>query len=250
MQFNKGADYELEFPISSVPANTDLASPVIGFPHTDEPEFDIEEQAKLVVEVTEDVKNGVYPHDFLKAYFKGDCYPEELPIALQEQGLSIDDPLACANIVHMDNPIDLGKALLDWALRDGATTKCRDTGSKDFLNAVPQVMARLATEIDIYLRRAFETKYFYGVPRPEEVIGFNFTVYPEGSPNHPSYVAGHGTVAGVTYRVLNEMLVLDECQTKEIYNSCYLWSQFRTFAGVHYPEDNIAGLNLGARGGF
>jgi len=72
----------------------------------------------------------------------------------------------------------------------------------------------------------------------------NFTAYPEGSPLHPSWPAMHSAgssasmwlpvVLNLTKKQLCEAMLLD-----------YAVAFGRTVAGVHYYDDNMAGLKLG-----
>ena len=74
--------------------------------------------------------------------------------------------------------------------------------------------------------------------------GRNFTAYPEGSPQHPSWPAMHSAASAGSMWLPTVMNLTDEqiCQAKLV---DYVVSYGRTVAGVHYPGDNIAGLDLG-----
>lgn len=119
----------------------------------------------------------------------------------------------------------------------------------------------------------FAAKYYVGRARPEEVAwlisqgsltesdgvpsdvvediqSFNlqsatdFTAYPEGSPAHPSWPAMHsaGSASSLWLPVVLNLSEEQICQTRLV---DWAVSYARTVAGVHYPSDNIAGLNLG-----
>ena len=60
--------------------------------------------------------------------------------------------------------------------------------------------------------------------------------------NHPSYPAGHGSAAGATGKFFFDYCNLSATDRIEIRSACYLWAMFRTFAGVHFAVDNLAGL--------
>ena len=72
----------------------------------------------------------------------------------------------------------------------------------------------------------------------------SFTAYTEGSPNHPSWPAMHAA-ASVSSLWLNVVMDLTHAQQCEVFAVDYAVSYARTVAGVHFPQDNIAGLNLG-----
>ena len=115
-------------------------------------------------------------------------------------------------------------------------------------------------------------KWNYGVARPEEVVwailkgrrdgvpeqiiklleenfanitkATQFTGYPEGSPNHPSFPAMHAACAAASLwmPVVFDLTPAQHCEVKRL---DYAIAYARTVAGVHYPSDNIAGLNIG-----
>lgn len=127
----------------------------------------------------------------------------------------------------------------------------------------------------------FALKWKYGVPRPEEVAfyiyqtdkeklleqytgkeaipetlitkikdmnlkdAFDFTAYKDaGSPMHPSFPAMHS--AGSTCSLwVPALYKITAEQYTELVLTDFAVAYARTVAGVHYPQDNIAGLNIG-----
>jgi hypothetical protein len=71
-----------------------------------------------------------------------------------------------------------------------------------------------------------------------------FTAYDEGSPTHPSWPAMHSAASSASFW-LAVALDLKEDQYCEALRVDYAVSYARTVARVHYPTNNIAGLNLG-----
>jgi len=71
-----------------------------------------------------------------------------------------------------------------------------------------------------------------------------FTAYPDGAPRHGSYPAMHSAASNLSFWLQIVMHADDRqvCAAKKI---DYAVSYARTVAGVHYPQDNIVGLNLG-----
>ena len=122
----------------------------------------------------------------------------------------------------------------------------------------------------------FLCKWYYGVPRPEEMAfmiskgkfsekdgvpyklvqkikqmnlkdAFDFTAFKEeGSPTHPSYPAMHSS-GSTTSIWLAVVAKLTEEQFCEVLRLDYGVANARSVAGVHYFPDNIAGLNLGLK---
>lgn len=119
----------------------------------------------------------------------------------------------------------------------------------------------------------FYIKWYVGRPRPEEVayaiatrqMSYDdgvppdvvqlidmfhletpeeFTAYPEGAPRHPAWPAMHSAASSASFW-LAVILDLSPEQYCEALRVDYAVAFARTCAGVHYPTDNIAGLNLG-----
>lgn len=117
---------------------------------------------------------------------------------------------------------------------------------------------------------SFAAKWYAGRPRPEEVVWLihrgtiydgvpadirqdisklnlrspsDFTAYDEGCPNHPSWPAMHAASASTSFW-LDIVLNLNDEQLCQARLMDYAISYARTVAGVHYPDDNIAGLNI------
>lgn len=266
IQFSKGAaPNQLEFPLKkSAIAKLEpsrLASPRPGNAHGLElPErlknLTVDSEAyREVMEVRALLgvgKYGIMPWDFLERHWPAAWgkFERRIPDSLKAKGLRETRPQGLASIVHMDSPVDLGLAIGAWLRSDMA--KAKDLEARDhtpFLDMVPGPLAEMAVAVDQALERAFSVKYHYGVARPEEVGGMNCTEYPEGCPTHPSFPAGHGAAAGATGQHFIDNWALSAAQTYEVRLACYLWAQFRTLAGVHYAEDNLAGLALGGMEG-
>lgn len=72
----------------------------------------------------------------------------------------------------------------------------------------------------------------------------DFTAYPEGSPNHPSWPAMHAAVSTISL-CLSVICDLTDRQKRELRKLDYCIAFFRSIAGVHYESDNIAGLQIG-----
>ena len=71
-----------------------------------------------------------------------------------------------------------------------------------------------------------------------------FTAYYEGSPTHPSWPAMHSAASVVSFWLSIVMDLTEEqlCETRKL---DYAIAYGRTVAGVHYPDDNVAGLFVG-----
>lgn len=71
-----------------------------------------------------------------------------------------------------------------------------------------------------------------------------FTQYPEGSPMHPSWPAMHSAASNISFwlQVIINLTPRQLCEAKKV---DYAVAYARTVAGVHFPDDNLAGLNMG-----
>jgi hypothetical protein len=83
-------------------------------------------------------------------------------------------------------------------------------------------------------------KYLWQIPRPNQLNRNLATVL--CTPYHPSYPAGHATIAGCAQAVLSYFFPHEAKRLEELANECAL---SRLYGGVHYPADITQGLNLG-----
>jgi len=72
----------------------------------------------------------------------------------------------------------------------------------------------------------------------------DFSQYPEGSPMHPSWPAMHSAASNISFwlQVIMKLTPTQLCEAKKV---DYAVAYARTVAGVHFPDDNIAGLKMG-----
>lgn len=272
--FQKGVlpDYKLEYPMTqaqsdSLPIGTAIVNPkestqeyVDSFDiptplEVGSPEF--ERQLAEVFKVRELVEADIWPSTFLDRYHpRDDFQPTWIPEPIYAQGIRSEDPQGAANIVHMDKPIDLHLAVIDYLNAEGIPLTEPQTKHIDFLGRICTTEYRMAEVIEDALQAAFNIKWFYGAIRPEEMYPdlspSLLTQYPEGCPNHPRYPAGHGSVAGALKEFFYTHNISLEAKdqngkyiAQEIADSAYHWAMYRTLAGVHLAQDNLAGLAIG-----
>ena len=264
--FNKGmGDNECVYPFTEEQIKNlkkcRLVNPKVGDNHglIIPKDFDILKATNEVIQVRLDVERGIFPMWFMQKYYPfrekfGEYeFPKEI---LGIEGLSIDDPRSLANVVHMDSPNDMPKTCLTWLTNpmyeQGVNVKSWTPNYINFLETIPYVEEQIADGVKRALIKAFEVKYFFGLIRPEnvweEISGFDgkkLTAYPEGCPNHSSFVAGHASAAaGGVSSLMNQMKNLKDCQEKKLIDTAYSWAMFRTLAGVHFHIDNIGGLMI------
>lgn len=255
IKYQRGSDLEINYPLKEIPEiKSTLHSPSVGNAHQ-VPAFDknrYEEYLNEVLQVRLDVLNGEYPHWFLEKHWPDSWGPyiSIMPDCLTSVGANRADPSGCANLVRMDLPLDFGNAVLRWLMSHKVKFKEGGTPHFDFLGYIPGNQMDLSREILVALSAAFEVKYYYGIARPSEVWeimrsspGSRLEQYPH--PHHPSYIAGHSVVAGVSAKYFLEEFALSEEQQLEIKLAAYLFGMYRTFAGVHYAVDNLEGLKFG-----
>jgi len=71
-----------------------------------------------------------------------------------------------------------------------------------------------------------------------------FTNYQEGSPRHPSWPAMHSAASNISFwiQIVMRLTPNQLCEAKKV---DYAVAYARTIAGVHFEDDNIAGLDMG-----
>jgi len=237
--------------------NCDIVNPMVGDNHGLKiPEdFDLEEAAAEVLTTRLRVQKGIFPWDVAEKYwpYKFDM-PRYLPKCLEIEGLSFDDPEGMADIVHMDDPLDfalaLKKALTNPKYGGTANIKGHHNKWKQFIETVIDVNETITDYQKRYIRKVFETKYYFGLIRPEEAapIGPILTAYEEGCPTHPAIGQGHIALSQASVRALDKELELKEEQVHDALYASYLWGFFRVMAGVHYGIDAI--ISILAVGGY
>jgi hypothetical protein len=177
-----------------------------------------------------------------------------------------------AEAVHDEPPGFHHDALIGALLSDGAKvdkTIIPYTCVVEFVRGIVMLKYLINWSISIVGPLNFGIKYYVGRARPEEVAwnihtgaipapddlvkaiaGRNltsandFTAYPEGCPQHPSWPAMHSAAASASLW-LAVVMNLTDAQLCEAKRTDYAVAYARTVAGLHYPEDDIAGLNLG-----
>jgi membrane-associated phospholipid phosphatase len=87
---------------------------------------------------------------------------------------------------------------------------------------------------------AWEAKYFYNRPRPSEADATLPTALP--TPRSPSYPSEHAAAAGAAATVLSYFFPDETSSFKAMAEEA---AQSRVLAGVQFPSDSTAGLELG-----
>lgn len=98
------------------------------------------------------------------------------------------------------------------------------------------------------IEKAFDEKYEHELPRPEEVLedifsGLkDFGVYSQ--PGHPSFPAGHANKFTSVFLWAIANFKLSAKAIRQLFTVCYMAAMGRSGGGVHYPQDNVAGMAL------
>jgi len=195
--------------------------------------------------------------------------PEENTLLLDDVAMSVEGEFSNAH--QQSYLINITGSGVDLTTDMGNDFRCE----LDFL-AMPIRMAAInAWSLEMVGPVNFNLKWHFGLCRPEEVAwlihtgDFNetdgvppevisviqsmklqkatdFTAYENGSPMHPSFPAMHS--AGSTCSLWVPALYdITPEQYLEALRTDYGVAFARTVAGVHYPQDNFAGLNIGQR---
>lgn len=181
-----------------------------------------------------------------------------------------------AGLVRADFPTDIITGLAKYLYGKGVKQRelLAKTPYSKFTDNQVMLGHLIGWAVHTVSPNAFAAKWYFGQPRPEEVIGAwareeieapihidqqlrqlvnidqvlsdqrKFTMYPEGSPNHPSMPAMHGAAGGIAI-LFGLFFELDELMLDQVRRTAANIAFFRNFAGVHYRTDSVAGLNLG-----
>lgn len=181
-----------------------------------------------------------------------------------------------AALVEKDFPAQFPTELVEQFLAEGVDfdeTIIPHATADDFVNKQVMLSRIIGWAIGTVSPICFAAKWHEGRPRPEEVAwavasgdprvagapaavvsrvqslsltspGFDYTAYTRGSPKHPSWPAMH-SAASTASVYLPIVLNLTAAQLRETQLLDCAVASFRSFAGVHYESDNMAGLAIG-----
>eukprot|EP00534_Pseudo-nitzschia_fraudulenta_P004077 CAMPEP_0201134144 /NCGR_PEP_ID=MMETSP0850-20130426/50785_1 /ASSEMBLY_ACC=CAM_ASM_000622 /TAXON_ID=183588 /ORGANISM="Pseudo-nitzschia fraudulenta, Strain WWA7" /LENGTH=319 /DNA_ID=CAMNT_0047404961 /DNA_START=26 /DNA_END=985 /DNA_ORIENTATION=- len=182
-----------------------------------------------------------------------------------------------AKAVQGEYPCYHQQTLIEALFKEGVEMY-RDMGPfrsvVDFVGTETRIAAINTWSFEVVAPINFMLKWHVGMPRPEEVAWMiykdsftaandgvpedlialvksmdmehatSFTAYEDGSPMHPSYPAMHSAGSTCSYW-LPAICKVTPAQYCEALRVDYAVAYGRTIAGVHYQQDNIAGLNIG-----
>ena len=186
------------------------------------------------------------------------------------------DIAAVAKAVQNEYPASLQQAFLESIFKAGIEMDydvMPFRSVNDIVGAQFLMSALNTWTIDKVASISFLLKWRFGVARPEEVAWLiatgdftvadgvphrlvqkilsmnlkhsaDFTAYEDGSPMHPSWPAMHaaGSTCSIWLPILVKLTAEQYCEALRV---DFAVAYARTVAGVHYPQDNYAGLNLG-----
>lgn len=267
LQFQKGSgDNHCQYPLTKEQLKNlkpcRLVNPRVGKNHGYKvSDFDINASTQDLLKVMQEISRDIFPRWFVEKHypFKREFgeFPFEMPGPLKLEGLSFDKPKAIAEIVRMDMPMDLNRAIHRWVLSEGSNVAEWTPNFVNFLESTIDVQDYSTGLVKEALHKMFEIKYFFGVPRPEEIpvkgtpLGSVMTHYSEGSPCHPEAGHGHSAASAAGAKaIINKFPNLTQFQLKQILDSAYLFSIARCLARVHYGETVHIGLHLGGLGEY
>ena len=207
--------------------------------------------------------------DMQEKRLKNASVSEFIPLPVIWQGFNISD---VADAVHNEILGIYHLDLIKLFFASGSkvdTTIIPYTCTAEFLRGIVLVCYLNSWAVTAVGPLNFGMKYYVGRMRPEEVAWkihtgeieapedvvetianfqltnmTSFTAYPEGCPQHPSWPAMHSAASSASLW-LPVVMNLTEAQVCEVKRLDYAISYARTVAGVHYPDDNIDGLNMG-----
>lgn len=251
MRFQKGAaDGEIvEYPcvLETISKDTHMVNPCDGVRHgIPEPHrpgsAEYDEEADALVRLAMDVERDIWP----EWYWEFVGVDSRISPVLRAVGLCESNPKGCADSVQMDQPEELWAAIIRYARDEGVPLETGLPGQR-FLERHVSPLKVYADRVDTQMEKAFEAKYFFGQPRPEEYENSpNFAHYPEGCPNHPSYPAGHGTFAGAANWGFNQVFPdAPMGAVRDVRTATLQLAHFRDMARVHNRQDSRVGWEFG-----
>ncbi|KAG7370516.1 hypothetical protein IV203_019086 [Nitzschia inconspicua] len=184
-----------------------------------------------------------------------------------------------AAAVDAEYPASLQQSLIMQTFADGGFQMDKSIvefrSVRDFIGNQVRIAALNTWAFDVVAPISFMLKWHTGVPRPEEMawligsgqygiddgvpqdivddlVAMNltkaedFTAYKQGSPTHPSWPAMHSSGSSCSFWLpaVAKMTPEQYCEALRV---DFAVAFARTVAGVHYPMDNYAGLNLGSK---
>lgn len=239
-----------------------IVSPKIGKHHGYRiPDFNINESMEDLVKVRQDLGRNIFPWWYVDKHypFKEEWgkVSREVPGPLAMEGLSYSNPKGFADIVRMDMPMDLNRAIHRWVLREGMNVKEWTPEYVNFLESTIDVQKYSADLVQEGLHKMFEVKWYYGIARPEntpingKILGRLLPHYKEGAPSHPEAGHGHSVASAAGAKgILDKFPNPTYLQEKTIIDSAYLFSIARGLARVHFGETVHIGLHMGGLGNY
>lgn len=147
-------------------------------------------------------------------------------------------PVTLAENVEMDQATEFLNVMHKWVIDRGYKLKTHNLPYIDFLGHEFDVSGHIAESNRIAMHKCFEVKSYYGVARPETVLGYQFTLYTNGAPTHGECVSGHTTAAVNSAVELIKLFDLDEAGKIMLLRMAWHVANSRTIAGVHYYMTN------------
>ncbi len=229
----------------------------------------------------DDFEEVVQVQKHLKDYEQNPCMVDPIPRVMPQmtqywRGLDI---LEVAEAVHDEFPgIYHYRMVAEWVANQSVVydnVVVPKTGQIDFIRKPVMLSDMVGFAFRAVGPCNFSLKWSEGRARPEEVAfavskgditppegvvdisevtkiieemnlgdATDFTAYAEGSPTHPSWPAMHSASSASSFW-LDLILNLTEEQRCDARMLDWSVAYARTVAGVHYPSDNIAGLEVG-----
>lgn len=198
------------------------------------------EEINAITDARMEVLRGRWPASYFKFC---DINPEPSGF-LSQAGVTMSDPESAADFVRMDSPDELFNAIIRWAATEGIPLKHQQPNCIDFLGRMIHPFTYFSQLVSERMELAFEAKYQYLQPRPEELICPNFGHY--GCPNHPENPAGHGTFAGAAYKAFMQTHNPEPFQAEDVMQGTLMLAHLRDIAGMHLRQASRNGWELGA----
>lgn len=242
----------LSYPMLEVPETRTgslIMMPCVGVAHWPEPPS-VESDTYLgeLDDVVRIEKSARWPSWFFEKHGMDPIPPESIrQHAIDGRKLDRD---SAAHAVGMDHPLDLFDAIVGWLGSRGARFKGVPYAHRPFLPLAFTLRTKLMVRLDARCHEMAETKWYYGYPRPYEVLEADptrFTAYrtlAAGGHTHPEYGAGHPFLAAIVAQFIIEHLEDEDAEQFAglIYAAAAHWGVWRILARVHVWTSCWAGF--------
>lgn len=208
-----------------------------------------EEQERLFIMGRKSAMMNEWPYEYLASHRVNPSPTPSIEAFCRSKGVVQPGRMwsHLADFVGMDDPLDwhswLRKNSGEVTLVEPQDERSPKQCGVDFLGLVG-LDRRVSMAVEDALIEAFQAKYYFKQPRPSHHFRAGTLVESAPCPAHWSYPAGHGAIFGAIAEVWATHTI-SRWSADDLRDSAHQLAHARTGRGVHWPEDNKAGVAVG-----